>query len=103
MVRHGLPGRIPRHRREQLVGVAQALGRIVVDRCINGGRELGWRVGNAGQSKIAVGVNDIGNRGRHNRPAAREILGRLGRADVARGLVASERQHRDLPTGEVMR
>src|SRR5690242_7847365 len=48
-------------------------------------------------------MNDISNGSRDDRFSASQIFRRLGRTDVACRLVASERQHRDVPTGKVVR
>ena len=62
------------------------------------------RLGRVGEvDDVAVGLDDVADRGRDDGLAGGQVLGRLGRADEARRVVARERQQGDVPAGEVGR
>ena len=55
------------------------------------------------QPLLAVRPHDVADRRRDDRLAGGQVLGRLGRADEPRRLVARERQQRHVPAGDVVR
>jgi hypothetical protein len=103
VIRHRLPGGIPGHVGKQAVGGTQARRRIFGERRVDGGGELFGRVRNAGQSEIAIGMHNVGNRGGHDWPSTCEVLRCLGGTDVARRVVARERQDGHIPPRQVPR
>jgi len=76
---------------------------IVSERRVYCRGELLRGVRNATEPEIAVRMDNICNRCGDHGPAAGKILGRLRRTDVPSGLIASERQHGDVPACQVLR
>ena len=71
------PTTLPRER----VGLRHAARRVARPAPLARRDEVRGRVGDAHQALLAVGSDDVADRGRHDRLAGGQVLRRLGRAD----------------------
>ena len=100
---HIAPRRLPRLLREERVGLRTARCTVLAQGVFNRADELGRRVGDPHQPELSIWPDHVGQRGRDDRQAGREIFGGLGRADEPGGVVERKRQQRHLPVREICR
>jgi hypothetical protein len=99
---HTLERGVPRTLGEQRVRLRTLrLGVRCREKALARGDERRGRVGNLDEPEVAVGADDVLDRRRKDRQPRRQVLGRLCRADEARGLVTGEGQHADVPACEI--